>query len=191
MLVHVPSAEFALDSCTRTCTSTGTRHAAQAPHGRHGAPTQVPPGLAVAWAYFDTSALVKRYVDEAGRRAVLRLLRGHDVVTSAIVPIELRSALRRRVSDGTLDEQRVPEIVKRVATERGFWALIEVSSNVLTAAEMLVATHRLRALDAIHVASAQLFAGRIAVPELLFVSADARQTAAAAAVGMTIRYIES
>ncbi len=145
----------------------------------------------MVWAYFDASALVKRYVDEAGRPEVLRLLRRHSVVTSAIVPLELRSAVRRRVSDGTLDEERVPEILKRVAAERGFWALIEVSRDVLAAAETLVATHPLRALDAIHVASAQFFAARIAVPELVFVSADARQTAAATAVGMASRHIGS
>jgi hypothetical protein len=143
------------------------------------------------WAYFDASVLVKRYVDEPGRRNALRLLRRHEVVTSAIVPIELRSALRRRVAEGTLDEEHVPEILKRVSTDRGFWALIDVSSDVLASAETLVATHPLRALDAIHVASAQLFAGRIAVPELVFVSADARQTAAAAAIGMTVRHVGS
>ncbi len=143
------------------------------------------------WAYFDTSALVKRYVDEAGRRDVLRLLRRHEVATSAIMPVELRSALRRRVTEGTLDEERVPEILKRVAAERGFWALIDVGSEVLATAETLVAEQPLRALDAIHVASAQFLAGRIAVPELVFVSADARQTAAAAAVGMRTRYIAS
>jgi hypothetical protein len=143
------------------------------------------------WAYFDTSALVKRYVDEAGRRDVLRLLRRYDVVTSAIVPVELRSALRRRVAEGTLDVERVPEILKRVAAERGFWALMDVSSDVLAAAETIVAAQPLRALDAIHVASAQLFGGRIAVPELVFVSADARQAAAAAAVGMATKHIAS
>lgn len=143
------------------------------------------------WAYFDASALVKRYVNEPGRREVLRLLRRYEVVTSAIVPVELRSALRRRVAEGTLDDERVPEILERVATDRGFWALIDVSTDVLAAAETLVATQPLRALDAIHVASAQLFARRIAVPKLLFVSADARQTAAAAAVGMTTKRVGS
>ena len=143
------------------------------------------------WAYFDTSALVKRYVNEAGRRNVLRLLRRDDIVTSAVVTVELRSAFRRRVAEGTLDEERVPEILKRVAAERGFWALIDVSSDVLAAAETLVAAQPLHALDAIHVASAQLFAGRIALPELMFVSAGARQTAAADAVGMTTTHIAS
>ncbi len=143
------------------------------------------------WAYFDASALVKRYVDEWGRRDVLQLLRRYNVVTSAIVPIELRSALRRRVSEGTLDESRAPGILKRMAAERGLWAMVEVSHEVLAGAEALVATHPLRALDAIHVTSAQLFASRIALPDLVFVSADVRQTTAAAALGMTTRQIEA
>ena len=143
------------------------------------------------WAYFDTSVLVKRYVDEAGRHEVLRLLRRYDVVTSAIVTVELRSALRRRVAEGGLDEERVPEILKRVAAERGFWASIDVSRDVLSAAETLVATHPVQALDAVHIASARLFAARIALPDLIFVSADARQTTAAAAVGLTTRTIAS
>jgi predicted nucleic acid-binding protein len=145
----------------------------------------------VAWAYFDTSALIKRYVEEPGRREVLLLLRRHDCVTSAVLPVELRSALRRRVSDATLDEEQLPEILKHLATDRAFWALVEVTSGVLATAETLVATHPLRTLDAIHVASAQLFAARITASELTFVSADSRQATAAAAVGMTIRHIGS
>ena len=141
------------------------------------------------WAYFDTSALVKRYVTEGGRREVLRLLRQYEVVTSAVVIVEMRSAFRRRVEEGTLNEDEVPEILKRVDADRDFWALIDVSSSVLAAAETLVAAQHLRTLDAIHVGSAQLFAARAAVPELLFVTADARQTAAASLVGMTTRHI--
>lgn len=143
------------------------------------------------WAYFDTSALVKRYVDEIGRREVLRLLRRHDCVTSAVLPVELRSALRRRASEGTVDSARIPEILRRVAADRAYWTLVDVGADVLAAAETLVATHPLRTLDAIHVASAQLFAARMTAPELIFVSADSRQSEAAAAVGMTTRHIGS
>jgi predicted nucleic acid-binding protein len=143
------------------------------------------------WAYVDASALVKRYVQEAGRREVLRLLRRHDVVTSAIVPVELRSAVRRRVAEGSLDDELVPQILKRMATDRSFWVLVELSREVLAVAETLLAAHPLRALDAIHVASAQLFSRRMTASELIFVSADARQTTAAAAVGMTAKHIGS
>ena len=145
----------------------------------------------MVWAYFDTSAVVKRYIDEPGRRQVLQLMRRHSGVISAVLPIELRSALRRRVSEGSLDKERVPEILKRFEGDRAFWTLVGVSSDVLAAAEVLVVAHPLRALDAIHIASAQLFAARITAPKPIFVSADARQTTAAAAVGMTARQIRS
>ena len=141
------------------------------------------------WAYFDTSALVKRYLEEAGRRDVLRLLRRHEVVTSAILPVELRSALRRRVSEGALDGERVTQILRRVATDREYWTLIEVARDVLTAAEALVATHPVRALDALHIASAQIFKQRLSIPDLLFVSADQRQTNAASAAGMAVKHL--
>ena len=141
------------------------------------------------WAYFDTSALVKRYVDEAGRRKVLKLLRQHECVASAVLPVELRSALRRRVTEGTLEAARVPEILRRVSTDRAYWTLVEVGAEVLGTAEKLVAVHPLRTLDAIHVASAQLFAAGVSQPDLMFVSADKRQTDAGAVIGLATRSI--
>ena len=141
------------------------------------------------WAYFDSSALVKRYVNEPGRREVLGLLRGHDCLTSAILPVEMRSALRRRVTERTLDSARVPEILRRIATDRAWWTVVEVGSDVLRAAEVLVALHPLRTLDAIHVASAQLFAARLSIPDLVFVSADRRQTDVAGTIGLTTRHV--
>jgi predicted nucleic acid-binding protein len=141
------------------------------------------------WAYFDTSALVKRYVDEVGRREVLQLLRRHDVVASAILLVELRGALRRRATEGTLDAAKVPDILKRVAADRAYWTVVEVSEEVLVVAETLVATHPLRTLDAIHLASAKFFAAQVATTELMFVSADKRQTEAAAAIGVQTRLV--
>ncbi len=141
------------------------------------------------WAYFDTSALVKRYVDEPGRREVQQFLRRHDCVTSAILPVELRSALRRRVAERTLDSSRVSEILKRVAADRAYWTVVEVGTEVLHGAEGLMAIHPLRTLDAIHVASAQLFATRLAIADLMFVSADKRQTDVASAIGFSTRAI--
>jgi uncharacterized protein len=141
------------------------------------------------WAYFDTSALVKRYIDEVGRRQVLQLLRRHECVASAVLPVELRSVLRRRVTEGTLEPARLPEILKRVSADSAYWTLVEVGAEVLAAAEKLVATHPLRTLDAIHVASAQLFAAGVSESDLMFVSADKRQAEAAAVIGLATRHI--
>jgi hypothetical protein len=141
------------------------------------------------YAYFDTSALIKRYVEELGRREVLDLLRNNRCLISALLPVEVRSALRRRVGDGTLDAKRVRAIVKRFAADRPYWTVIEVSSDVLGAAEALSGAHPLRALDSIHVASAKLFGDRTASQGFTFVSADARQTAVAQALGLKTHFV--
>jgi predicted nucleic acid-binding protein len=141
------------------------------------------------YAYFDTSALIKRYVNEPGRPEVLRLLRKNQCVVSAVLPVEVRSALRRRVSENTLDSKRVPAILKRLAADRAYWTIIEASREVLAMAESLSGAHPLRALDAIHVASAKLFADRSASQAFTFVSADSRQTDVAEALGLKTRYV--
>ena len=141
------------------------------------------------WAYCDSSALVKRYVREPGRRRLLDLLRRRACVSSALMPVELRSAFSRRVRDSTLGSARLSVLLERVAADRPSWTLVAVGAEVLTAAEALVVTHPLRALDAIHVASAQVFAARVRA-SLLFLSADRKQTDVASAVGLTVRFIE-
>src|SRR3954452_14421226 len=103
------------------------------------------------YAYFDTSALIKRYVDEPGTRDVSRLLRESHCIVSAIVSVEVHSALRRRVTERTLKDSQVAAILKRFTADRPFWTVIEVSREVLEAAESLCAPQPLRALDAIHV----------------------------------------
>ena len=106
------------------------------------------------WAYFDSSALAKRYLDEAGRSDVMRLLRRYDVVTSAVVGVELRSARRR-----------VPAIPTRSVFWRFAPGRARVGSGPIGEPQMLSAgsvgrSASARALD-VHVASAQLFASLI------------------------------
>ena len=141
------------------------------------------------WAYCDSSALVKRYVREPGRRRLLNLLRKGSCVCSALTPVEIRSAFRRRVHEGSLDESRLPALLDRLAADRSHWTLVTVGPEVLAAAEALAAMHPLRTLDAIHVASARLFFARMPAPAL-FVSADRRQTDVARAIGLAVRFIE-
>ena len=141
------------------------------------------------YAYFDTSALIKRYVDEPGRREIVDLLRRNHCVVSAILPVEVRSALRRRVAEQTLDGRRVPGILKRLGADRAYWTLIGVSTEVLAAAESLSSAHPLRALDAVHVASAKLFGDRTASETFTFISADLRQTKVAETLRLETRYV--
>jgi predicted nucleic acid-binding protein len=137
------------------------------------------------WAYFDSSAVVKVYVQEDGRATVLRLLRLHEVVVSAILPVEIRGALRRRADENAIERSRLPAALNQLAADRAQWNVLAVSAEILEGAEQVVARHAVRTLDAIHIASAKEFAERLQA-HVPFVSADDRQIEAAAAIGLIV-----
>ncbi len=132
-----------------------------------------------AWAYFDTSALVKRYVREPGSQKLRGLLRRYKVISSAVMPVEAQSAFRRRQVSGDLTAQDLQAILGQFQKDRAYWDLVEVTPEVLANAEDLVRRTPLRTLDAIHVASV-LTIERAAGFRFAFVTADAAQREAAA-----------
>ena len=114
--------------------------------------------MAGTWAYFDTSALVKRYISEPGSLQVRQLLRRHEFLSSALTPVELLSGLSRRRRGGDLSEQSFVALLRRIQLDRARWELVEVGSSVLNRAEELVQENvSIRTLDAIHVASLVTF----------------------------------
>jgi uncharacterized protein len=136
-------------------------------------------------AYFDSSALVKNYVREAGSSRVRGLLTTYEFLSSAITPIELQSALQRRHRQREITQRNYHSIFARLANDRLYWQLIEVVPQVLSKAEELVRTENVRTLDAIHIASAIII--QESFPTLLpFISADERQLAAAQNSALTV-----
>ncbi len=143
---------------------------------------------AAAWGYFDTSVLVKRYVGEEGSARARSLLKKHRFLSSAIAPLEMASALTRRRAMGDLAEKDFAVILSRTRADRMYWELIEVTPLVLDRAEELVQETTLRALDALHVASALVFqaASGIRVP---FITGDAQQRDAARKLKMDVVWV--
>lgn len=139
------------------------------------------------FAYFDTSALVKRYVREKGSLAVRRLLRSHCVVSSALLGLEIRSALHRRHREGALMGAALRRVERRVAADEAAWQQITVGVEVLDEARGQVARFPLGTLDAIHLATA-LIARREGL-EVPFVTADRRQAVAARAQHLEVVWI--
>jgi predicted nucleic acid-binding protein len=138
-------------------------------------------------AYFDTSALVKRYVEEPGHLVVRRLLRSRRVVSSVLLKIEVASALRRRHAEGALSLRQFQRLLRRTERDEASWALVPMSAEVVQNARRCVLDRAVRSLDAIHIVSAQvLYTEGFRV---LFVTADARQANAARAVGMEVVHI--
>jgi predicted nucleic acid-binding protein len=140
------------------------------------------------WAYFDTSVLVKRYVEEEGAAQARARLRRHRFLSSAILPLEAIAALRRRRAAGELAGHDHAAIVVRLRQERREWELVELTADVLARAERLAEEHDLRALDAVHVASALEFEAAIG-GRIPFVTADRRQRDAAEQLGLDVVWI--
>jgi uncharacterized protein len=132
----------------------------------------------VSLAYFDTSALVKNYLREAGSSRVRALLTRYEFLSSAITPIELQSAVQRRRREREITQPNYNSIIARVDHDRSYWQLVEVVPQLLSKAEELVVAENLRTLDAIHIASAMIIQNSFPTP-LPFISADGRQLTAA------------
>jgi predicted nucleic acid-binding protein len=143
----------------------------------------------VTFAYFDTSALIKRYIREPGSTRVTSLLRRHELLSSALAPLEVLSALWRRKRDGDVSEEDFFATLRRVESDRTRWELVEVGGTVLRRAEEIIqGTVRMRALDAIHVASLITFqtASGTNIP---FVTGDIRQRDAATHLGVDVIWV--
>lgn len=144
--------------------------------------------MPVAWTYVDASALVKRYAGESGSSRVVSLFRRHRFLSSAIVPLEILSALSRRRFSGEFGDRDFRAAVARMTVDRARWELIGLTSLVLGRAEALAREQRLLPLDAVHVASALAFHEETG-SRLRFVTAARRQRAAAERCGLPVVWV--
>ena len=82
------------------------------------------------------------------------LLADPEVVVWALTPVEVLSAIYRRVRAGELDRQAYDASQQRMDVLRSGWDEILDVEVVRTRAERVLAVHRLRAADALQLAPA-------------------------------------
>ncbi len=145
--------------------------------------------MAAALAYFDSSVLVKRYVDEPGSAHARRLMRQYRLLSSVIAPVEVASAVGRRYRAGELSQTQFDAITGRLRSERANWELVELGSRVLEGAERLVEDKPVRTLDALHIASALIIQKEYGTM-LPFATADERQREAAGGAGLRVLWVD-
>lgn len=143
--------------------------------------------------YADSSALVRAYFEDEDDHRVLRdllLESGERVVTSELARIELASAIQSADRAGRIrDAQALEQSIEVDFDVGGPLILLDLDARVtLPTAHKLVREHRLRTLDAIHLAvaleDAPAYAG---ADEVVLVTRDADQAAAAQALGLAVR----
>lgn len=123
-------------------------------------------------SYIDSSAIVKLIVKEQESAALRRYLRGRrPLVSSALARTEVKRAVLQL---GATALRRADDVLSRIE-------LIRLSNAVLNSAG-LMKRDELRSLDAIHLATAALFAATLSG----LVTYDARMASAARARGWTV-----
>jgi predicted nucleic acid-binding protein len=145
----------------------------------------------VALTYLDTSALAKRYLPEVGSAWVAHLCQQEPVAISLVAIPELASALARRVREGALTTQQRNTLFQAFGRDARAFTVVEPNQAIAQHAATLLLTAplpvRLRTLDALHVASAQLAfarARRRGVATGSFVTADRALLDAASWAGL-------
>jgi predicted nucleic acid-binding protein len=105
--------------------------------------------------YCDTSALIKRYVEEAGSGRVNELWDAAEgIATSVVAFAETVAALNRKRRDGVLTAREFARTMAAWKRDYDNIILVPVDGSLNERIEHLARTHPLRGFDAIHLASA-------------------------------------
>lgn len=133
--------------------------------------------------YFDSSALVKLVVDEAGSDLAADLWDGCDAaLASRLAYPEVRAALAAAGRNRDLSED---DLAKAEQAWEHYWAAVrpvELTTAVERHAGRLARTHALRGADAVHLASALALAD----PDLIIAVWDRRLHSGAASAGLQV-----
>ena len=131
--------------------------------------------------FFDSSAFAKRYVSEEGTDAVVQWCnRAAEIALSGIALPELISAFCRLRRESKISEAQYQQLKDSLLADIEDAAICDLTPIVLAHSIASLERNKLRGMDAIHIGSA------VAMQADLFVSADARQCATAAAVGLEV-----
>jgi predicted nucleic acid-binding protein len=131
--------------------------------------------------FFDSSALVKRYVDEAGTADVLAWCdRATELALSVIAIPELISAFRRLVREQRISESQYAGLKADFLADLADAIICDTSPQVVQRSIDAIEVVPLRGMDAVHIGAALVSGADI------FISADARQAAAAERFGLKV-----
>lgn len=134
--------------------------------------------------FFDSSAFVKRYIEEKGSQLVDDICyKATEVCLSVICVPEIISALNRRLREKGLSHQNYLTIKQHLLDDVRDAVIINLTSSVIRNSTKLLESSQLRAMDALHIACALVWNAD------LFVSSDNQQLSAANKAGLKIQSI--
>ena len=136
--------------------------------------------------YFDTSALVKLYVEETGSNRIRDITHRASVIsTSKIAYPEARSSFARKRKEGGFSQNALRKIVEQLNRDWESYLLIEITDGLVRAAGDLAEKYLLRGFDSIHLASAVQLRNKIR-SEISFSSTDLKLNQSAQKEGLSV-----
>jgi predicted nucleic acid-binding protein len=141
--------------------------------------------------YLDTSALIKRFVDERGTPLVQAILAREGLFATAnIAYAEVYAGLARRHRERDLSPAEYAGACRQFEHDWQGCLRVDLSGPVLDVARQLIQRHPLKGFDAIHLASAYRLHTELG-EAITFVAADNRLLRAAEAEGLAVINPES
>jgi uncharacterized protein len=118
--------------------------------------------------YLDTSALIKRYVEETGSIDVLDWMDLADVIgTGLITRAEVSAALTRIARINKVELQILNKTLDRFRLEWDNFNRLPINEELIARADFLACQHGLRCYDAVHLAAALVWQEALMLPVTL------------------------
>ena len=147
----------------------------------------------MATYFFDSSGLVKRYVNEIGSAWVINVVNprtNNRVYVARITGVEVVSAITRQGRSGSLSASDVASALAQFRHDfMNEYRVVEISPTLINRAMTLAETQALRGYDAVQLAAAiEVNVRRLTsrMPTLTLISADAALNAVATAEGLAV-----
>jgi predicted nucleic acid-binding protein len=136
--------------------------------------------------YLDTSALAKKYIEEAHSGEVAALLHQAELIgASLLTRVELPAAVAKAVRMNWLSAAEGERAVKAFRSEWSSLLAVQVTEGLAARADNLAWEHGLRAYDAVHLAAALIWQEALSEP-VTVATFDKHLWQAAGAAGLAI-----
>ncbi|HQP49080.1 MAG TPA: type II toxin-antitoxin system VapC family toxin [Spirochaetota bacterium] len=107
--------------------------------------------------YFDTSALIKKYILEAGSDKVDDLMNNADsIIVSSITEVETYSTFKRLLVEKVISESDYKVLLNEFDIDYPCFTQISFDAPVSTNAKLLIEKYQLKSLDSIQLGTALL-----------------------------------
>jgi len=143
--------------------------------------------------FLDSSALVKRYINETGSNWMLKLFGStlsNDFFVAAVTGVEIVAAVTRRARNGSITAANAALVCNQLKSDlRTDYQVIEITEEIINSGMALAETQGLRGYDAVQLAAGcainELCIAN-ELPPIIFVSADEELNLAAVNRGLLI-----